>query len=433
MGSRTLGRTVALAIGALLLAACSSGAGGTGGGSGGKVELTFWSWVPNLDQVVARWNSGHPDIHVTVSNQAQGDALVTKLLTAAKAGNAPDLMQAEYQALPTLVSNDVVADIAGQVGSAKGRFAAGIWNQVTLGTKSVYAIPQDSGPMMLYYRADVFAQLGLQVPKTWDEFAQTARSVRAKAPKSYLTTFSSADAGWFAGLSQQAGARWWTISGDTWKVSINDAATKRVADYWSGLVAEGAVDKQPMYTPAWNQALNDGTLLAWPSAVWGPGVLAGNAASTQGKWTMAPLPQWSAGDQRTGSWGGSSTAISAKSKHRAEAARFALWLNTDAQATADLVTAGGIYPADRDAQSGPALQKPPAFFPQQTDFYTQSKKIADTAAGFTWGPDVNVAYSAYNDAFAKAITDGTPFAAAVDQMQQATVADMRKSGFKVSG
>jgi len=436
MGRGSHFRAVALAICALLLAACSSGggaAGGSGSSSGGKVELTFWSWVPNLDQVVARWNGAHPDIHVTVSNQAQGDALVTKLLTAAQAGNPPDLMQAEYQALPTLVSNNVVADIAGQVGSAKGRFASGVWNQVTLGTKSVYAVPQDSGPMMLYYRADVFSQLGLQVPKTWDEFAQTARTVRAKAPKSFLTTFSSADAGWFAGLSQQAGARWWTINGDTWKVSINDAATKKVAGYWSGLVAEGAVDKQPMYTPAWNQALNDGTLLAWPSAVWGPGVLAGNAASTQGKWAMAPLPQWSAGDQRTGSWGGSSTAIAAKSKHKAEAARFALWLNTDAQATADLVTAGGIYPADRQAQSGPALQKPPAFFPQQSDFYAQSKRIADTAAAFTWGPDVNVAYSAYNDAFGKAITDGTPFAAAVDQMQQATLADMRKSGFKVSG
>src|SRR5262245_51036554 len=213
MGSRSVGRAFALVSVALLRAACSSGGGGgTSTSSGGKVELTFWSWVPNLDQVVAKWNSAHPDVHVTVSNQAQGDALVTKLLTAAKAGNAPDLMQAEYQALPTLVSNGVVADIAGQVGSAKGRFAAGTWNQVTLGTKSVYAVPQDSGPMMLYYRADVFTQLGLQVPKTWDEFAQTARTVRTKAPKSYLTTFSSADAGWFAGLSQQAGAKWWTIS-----------------------------------------------------------------------------------------------------------------------------------------------------------------------------------------------------------------------------
>ncbi len=431
MGSRPGQRTIGLIAGALVLAACSGGGGG-GSGSGGKVELTFWSWVPNIQQVVATWNSAHPNIQVTASQPAQGDALVTKLLTAAKAGSPPDLAQVEYQALPTLVSNGVLADISSQAGSARSKFPSGVWQEVTLGTGAVYAIPQDAGPMMLYYRADLFTQLGLQVPKTWDEFAQTARAVRTKDPGAYLTTFSSADPGWFAGLVQQAGAKWWSISGSTWKVAINDAATKKVADYWGGLVAEGAVDHQPMYTPQWNTALNTGALLAWPSAVWGPGVLAGNAASTQGKWAMAPLPQWSAGEQRTGSWGGSTTAVTAKSKHQAEAAQFAVWLNTDAAATSALVATGGLYPAASAAQSGPALQQPPAFFPQQTDFYVVAKQIAGTAAGFTWGPDVNVTYSAYNDAFGKAITQNTSFSAALDQMQATTVADMRKTGFKLA-
>src|SRR6266498_2906319 len=158
---------------------------------------------------------------------------------AAKGGNPPDLAQVEYQALPTLVSNDVLADISGQAGALKEKFGEGVWQQVTLGTGAVYAIPQDSGPMMLFYRADLFKKLGLQVPKTWDEFAKTARTVHGKDPKRFLTTFSVNDPGWFAGLSQQAGASWWGVSGDTWKVSLNDAATKKVADYWGGLVAEG--------------------------------------------------------------------------------------------------------------------------------------------------------------------------------------------------
>jgi multiple sugar transport system substrate-binding protein len=421
-----------LIAGGFLLAACSGGGGG-GAASGGKVELSFWTWAPNIAQVVATWNSSHPNIHVTASQPAQGDALVTKLLTSAKAGNPPDLVQVEYQALPTLVSNSVLADISKDAGSVKSKFASGVWQEVTLGSNAVYAIPQDAGPMMLYYRSDLFTQFGLQVPRTWDEFAQTARQVRIKDPSAYLTTFSSTDPGWFAGLSQQAGARWWSTSGTNWKVSINDAATKKVADYWGGLVAEGAVDHQPMYTPQWNTALNTGALLAWPSAVWGPGVLAGNAASTQGKWAMAPLPQWSAGEQRTGAWGGSTTAVTAKSKHEAEAAQFAVWLNTDPQATSALVTTSALYPAASAAQSGAALQNPPAFFPQQTDFYPLAKQIASTTVGFTWGPDVNVTYSSYNDAFGKAITNKTSFSAALDQMQTATVDDMRKTGFKVTG
>jgi multiple sugar transport system substrate-binding protein len=416
----------------LLSSACSSG-GDDATDAGGKVELTFWSWVPGIDKVVAQWNTAHPDIHVTVSKQAQGDEEVTKVLTAHKAGNPPDLFQAEYQALPTLVSNGAAADLTKHAADAKSKFAPGVWSTITLGTDAVYAIPQDSGPMMLYYRADLFKDLGLQVPKTWDEFGQVAKQVKQKDPKRRLTTFSAGDPGWFAGLAQQAGAQWFGVSGDTWSVHVDDQATKKLTDYWSGLVASGDVDSQPMYTPEWNKALNDGTLIAWPSAVWGPGVLAGNAPDTAGKWAIAELPQWTAGEHKTGSWGGSSTAVAAKSKHIAQATQFAVWLNTDPAAVTGLITEGGIYPAATAAQSGGALAKPPAFFSNQPEFYTLAQQFAGTAAGVTWGPNVNVTYATYKDAFAKAITGKTAFGPAVDQMQKATVDDLKKNGFKVSG
>jgi len=426
---------VVIALAASLLAACSSssddGKEAAAPAETGKVDLTFWSWAPDIDKVVEKWNASHPNVHVTFSKQANGDDLVTKILTASKAGNAPDLFQAEYQALPTYVSNNAVADITKEAGGLKSKFAEGAWSLVTLGSDTVYAIPQDSGPMMYYYRADLFEKYGLTVPKTWDEFAQQAETLHKKDPKKYLTNFSAADPGWFVGLAQQAGASWWGVSGDSWKVSVNDAATKKVADFWGGLVQKGTIDKQPSYTPKWNKALADGTLLSWPSAVWGPGVLSSNAPKTAGKWKIAPLPQWTAGESKTGSWGGSSTAVSANSKHKAAAAEFAAWLNTDPAATTDLVKISQIYPAASDAQSGPALQTAPEFFKNQPDFYTVAKQIAGTAQGFTFGPNVNVTYAAYKDAFSKAIQSGA-FGGALDTMQTSTSDDMKKNGFKVS-
>jgi multiple sugar transport system substrate-binding protein len=426
-------RLLAVLLVAGLAAGCTSKAGNGGSTAGQKVDLTFWSWVPNIDKVVDAWNNANPDTHITLSKQAGGADILTKVLTANKAGNPPDLVQVEYQSLPTLVSNNVLADIAADGKAVKDKFAAGLWQQVTLGSDALYAIPEDAGPMMLYYRQDLFQQFGLAVPKTWDEFAQEARTLRTKTKTQYLTTFSSQDPGWFAGLAQQAGASWWGVNGDTWKVSVNDAATKKVADYWGSLVNEGVISGQPMYTPEWNKALSDGTLLAWPSAVWGPGVLAGNATATKGKWSMAAMPQWNAGENKTGNWGGSSTGVADKSKNKKAATKFAIWLNTDATATNLLVTEGAIYPAARDAQGGPALQQPPAFFANQPDFYQTAKGIADTAAGFTWGPNVNVTYDTYKDAFGKAITAKSPFSPALDIMQSSTVADMQKNGFKVSG
>jgi len=140
------------------------------------------------------------------------------------------------------------------------------------------------------------------------------------------------DPGWFAGLAEQAGGNWWANNDGKWTVAINDAATKKMASYWGDLVNQGVLAGKPMYTPEWNKAMSDGTLLAWPSAIWGAGVLEGVAPSTKGKWKMVPMPQWDAGAAVTGYWGGSATAIWSKSKQQAQAEKFVKWLNTDPEA-----------------------------------------------------------------------------------------------------
>ncbi|GAA2858116.1 extracellular solute-binding protein [Streptosporangium fragile] len=436
MHKNRLATAAAVLLSAALAAGCSGAAqepaapAAQNSAPSGPVTLTYWTWVPNMDKVVAVWNQANPDIRVTVSKQAGGDDAAAKFLTAAKAGNPPDLVQAEYQMLPSFVAADAVADLKNEVGQAKAEFGEGIWGLVTLGTDGVYAVPQDSGPMMLYYRKDLFDKYGIEVPKTWDEYAEAARTVHKKDPKVFLGTFSSKDPGSFAGLAQQAGAQWWSISGEAWKVGVDDEATRKVADYWGGLVKEGVIDDQPYFTPEWNKALNDGTLLTWPSAVWGPGVLSSNAPKGKGKWAIAPLPQWSAGESTTGFWGGSSTAIATKSPHRAAAAKFATWLNTDPKALGLLVEEGAVYPAA--TKGATLLGDAPEYFANQPGFWQQAAAISATARGFTFGPNVNVTYNAFKDAFDKAVQNRSPFSDAVRTMQEATVADMQKSGFQLA-
>ncbi|WKK72006.1 extracellular solute-binding protein [Rathayibacter oskolensis] len=274
------------AVAALALTGCTASGDDSGSGT---VELNYWAWAPNLEQVVDIWNSEHPEIQVTVNKQDGGDPAITKLLTAIKAGSgAPDLIQAEYQKIPTLVASDALADISGEISDdLAGEYSDGVWSSVTLGGDAVYAIPQDSGPMMAYYRTDILQSLGLSVPTTWDEYAEVARAVHQADPSKYLGTFSANDAGWFAGLAQQAGASWWSIDDQSWGVDIDAGPTEKVADYWGGLVEEGAIDNKPMYTPEWNAGLNDGSQVGWISSVWAPGVLGGNAPDTAGLWTAA--------------------------------------------------------------------------------------------------------------------------------------------------
>jgi len=147
----------------MVLAACGGSTGSAP--SSGPVTLTFWTWVPNIQQEIDLFEQSHPNIKIKLVNAGQGGPEYTKLRTALKAGSgAPDIVQIELQYLPTFELANGLVDLS-QYGAndLKNDYVSWVWNQVSQGSK-VYAIPQDSGPMGLLYRADIFQQYHLPVP-----------------------------------------------------------------------------------------------------------------------------------------------------------------------------------------------------------------------------------------------------------------------------
>src|SRR6266849_6736940 len=202
------------------------------------------------------------------------------------------------------------------------------WSQVTQGSK-VYAIPQDSGPMGLLYRKDIFDQYHLAVPQTWAQYEQEAIALHKANPQIYMTDFPPSDPGWFNGLLWQAGSRPFKVNGTNVSININDPAALQVANYWGNLIDQKVVQTAPDFTTDWYTGLAKGTYATWVTAAWGPVFLSGVAAQSAGKWRAAPLPQWTAGGQATANWGGSTDAVTTQSQHPKEAAEFAMWLNHD--------------------------------------------------------------------------------------------------------
>jgi multiple sugar transport system substrate-binding protein len=123
--------------------------------------------------------------------------------------------------------------------------------------------------------------------------------------------------------------------------------------------------------------------------------------------------------------------VMAASKHQQAAAEFATWLNTSPAATAALASQGGIYPADIAAQATLAAGQPPAYFSNQSNFYSIAKTLAAGTSQVTWGPDVNVAYSEFTTAFGTAATSKGSFLTPLAQLQSTVFNDMKKSGFTV--
>ena len=417
-----------------VLAACGSSGSSSTGSANGVVTLTYVNWDGGMQDVVVQWNKENPKIQVTLSKPSgTGYTLYNKLITNNKAGTNPDVTEVEYQALPALISNKVVVPIDKYVGDLSGDFNRSSLAQVQFEGKT-YGVPQNICPMVFFYRKDIFDQLGLKPPTTWDEYATVAAAIHKANPKQYIGNFTAVDSGWFAGLAQQAGANWWTTSGNTWTVAINDAATKKVADFWSNLIQQGVVSPEPNWSPQWNTDMNNGTLGSWVGAQWGPNQFPSIAKDTAGKWVAAPLPAWTAGDNTVGIWGGETEAVTANSKHPAEAAKFVKWMNSSAEGVKILIEKVDVFPASISNQTQDALKTPPPFMSNQTDYNTLMAQAAKGVRTFQiWGPNANVTFDAYSNAFASALQNKTSLSDALTQMQQATVNDMKQRGFTVNG
>jgi multiple sugar transport system substrate-binding protein len=435
---RFMTRNAGIAVSVLVAAttamtACSSGTS-TSAGPNQVVHLTFTNWDNGMQAVVNTWNKQNPDIQVKlIKPSGTGYTLYNKLITDNSAGTNPDVSEIEYQALPEMVSSHVAISLSKYLPDLSKTYDQAALSLVQFQGQT-YGVPQNICPLVFFYRKDIFSRLGLKPPTTWAQYAADAAAVHKANPKDYLGNFDAADPEWFAGLAQQAGANWWTASGDKWTVAINDAATQQVASYWENLVKKGVISPEPGFSTQWNTDMNNGTMVGWISAQWAPNQLPTIAPDTAGKWEAVAVPAWTAGDKTVGTWGGETEVVTSSSKHPAQAAKFVNWVNSSQQGLNLLIKNVDVFPAATFAQSLPALNTPPPFMSDQPGYNALMKSIAQNVRGFQiWGPDASVTFNSYSDAFASALQNHTSFAQALAKVQTATVTDMQKTGFKVTG
>ncbi|AZH82145.1 extracellular solute-binding protein [Plantibacter sp. PA-3-X8] len=429
----------AAVLSAVVLSGCSS-TGSEGGSAAascapaeGKVDLSFTSWIPGIEEVVDVWNKENPDIQVKVQTGPNGNSgTYQNFFNQLKAGNAPDLGQIEYDALPNFRVQNGLMDlgVCDDVMAAKDDFVDWTWGQVSLGeSDSVYAVPQDSGPMAMFYRADLFEQNGIAIPTTWAEYKEAAKKVRATG--AYITNFSQGDINQFAGFVWQAGGSWFNNDGSDWTVDLTDPASKKVADYWQDLIDEDLVSTVPTWTTEWDNAYNSSAAWTWNSAVWGANSIASGAPDTAGKWAVAKAPQWEAGDSAAGNWGGSSTAVFTGSKHPYEASKFALWLNTSDEALTMLNKSANIYPATKEGLNLPVLKEGVDFYGGQPIYDVFAEASSEVSEDFAWGPTMTQTYNEVSDGFKAAVSGDGTLLDALTKGQSATIDALKAQSIPV--
>ncbi len=432
-------------VAALALAGCSPSTGS--GDSSGPVSqadidkamntpttLTFWSWVPNLKNEVALFEKKYPKIKVNLQNVGSGADQYTKLRTALKAGKgAPDAVQIEYQYISSFRLTKSIEDLS-KYGADKlgSQYVDWVWNQVS--NDGVWGIPQDSGPLGNLYRSDIMQAAGVtEPPATWDDYAKDAEAVKSKTG-SYISNLPGNDPGQMVGFFWQAGSKPFGYDGKKGvKIDLDNAADQKVVSYWNDLLQKDLVSNDADFNDNWYQGFNSGKYAGWPSPAWAPVFLAGSAKSTAGKWAAAKIPQWEAGQDVSGNWGGSSDAVLSSSQHKIAAYELVKFINSDQESTLKLANEQFLFPTLKST-----LQDS-SFVDQKSDFYggQQVNKlftgISDTVdVKFEWLPFMDYVYSSYNDTLGKAISDKTDLKKGLSDWQTAVVAYAKKQGFTVT-
>ena len=156
-----------------------------------SVTGTLESWTPDTrdDAITAeKWwgeafQARYPGVTVDQLTVPYGDD-TTKLIAGDAAGAVPDMLYAYSQYLYTYGVDGLtqpVNDLIDQIG--RDRFIASALDGITV-DGNIYTVPQTGFPFMIYYRKDLYDQLGLKVPTTHEELLANVQATHS-APDVY--------------------------------------------------------------------------------------------------------------------------------------------------------------------------------------------------------------------------------------------------------
>jgi multiple sugar transport system substrate-binding protein len=260
---------VLAAAGAMLLAACGTGAGsgGSGGDSGTLTEIDYYDAAPQNSQLPAILDECGTRVGVKIKHQqVPRTQFLPKLLQQASARSLPDLALIDNPDLQQLAATGGLVSL-----SAAGLTTTGLYPSIVAAGRyqgQTYGIAPGVNGLALYYNTDVFTRAGLQPPKTWNELKDDAKKLTA-GPRYGLA---------FSAVGNEEGSFqfepfFWTAGADLKQLDSPQAVA--ALTLWKDLVGSGAASK---------------SVVTWTQADVNDQFLAGNAAMmVNGPWQLPTL------------------------------------------------------------------------------------------------------------------------------------------------
>lgn len=296
----------------------------------GKIVLWGWSFGVLFDSgLVDEFNKEYPDITVEWVNYATADTY-QNLKLALASGGGPDIAQIETSHLAGFVELGGLADMTEWVTPYKDKMNAYKWVDATKDGK-IYAMPWDSGPVVLFYRRDIFEAAGFssdpkeveKLVSTWDKMLEVCKTIVEKTGSPCFAQNKAQNYGrMYESVLWQQGLGYYNEKGEITVNSPGNVATLEMfGKFWDANVVSDELE----WTEGWVNAFGaaEKPLATHLEASWmGNGLKFWLAKGQDSKWGAVLMPAMKEGQPRAANSGGSNMVILEESKNKEAAWAF---------------------------------------------------------------------------------------------------------------
>ncbi|MBB6096593.1 lactose/L-arabinose transport system substrate-binding protein [Deinobacterium chartae] len=346
-------------------------------------EITVWSWdaaAKALESTIPSFNKKYPNVKVKVVDLGNQNVYDRGLAGCAAGGvDLPDVYTIENNEAEVFWARfpDCFTDL-NPLGADKlsKSFPAFKWTELSVGNKR-FAMPWDSGPVVVFYRTDLYKQAGIDPKKivTWDDFIAAGKKLNAKfGNKVKIGTISNGqDDEWFRMLANQNGCFYFNNAANA--VTVNQPGCVTALDTIKKLY-----DAKVVATGDWGGQITNfkaGTVASALYGAWYEGTIRTNAANQKGKWGVYPMPAAKKGGPRAANLGGSALAIPSASKNKEAAWAFVQHALATPEGQIAMLKSQGLVPSLLAATKDPYINQGQAYWSNQKIWKTILDTLGD--------------------------------------------------------
>jgi N,N'-diacetylchitobiose transport system substrate-binding protein len=318
-------------------------------------EITVWIMgdadAPvgvSVGEMAEAFEAQHDDVSITVEYipwTAGKDHYTNAII----AGDVPDLAESGNTWTPEFAEEGALAEV-----DLTGTEYVQVLEESATFNGATYGYPWYGGSRFLLYRTDVFDDLGLDAPDTWQDLLDASETIAAETDMAGLQLAAN-NQHYFLPLIWQAGGDIATGEGDSWTAGVDSDAGRTAFEYFDTIWQMGGHHPDAPTDDYTSAGLQEGfvnedsaMLIALPWQV--PGIVADNP-DLEGNLGAVLLPEGPGGSRDTLA-GGSHLVVFEESPERDLAAAFAEFMISPEQATAFAADTGFFPGTVAEAEAG---------------------------------------------------------------------------------